>query len=54
MEVSGIAEASHVFHHNDFRKDEEPKENFNSVPLLEAAPETERGFVKVKKVLDKG
>ncbi|OGZ30247.1 MAG: hypothetical protein A3J00_01120 [Candidatus Niyogibacteria bacterium RIFCSPLOWO2_02_FULL_45_13] len=54
VEVSGIAEASHVFHHNDFRKDEEPKENFNSVPLLEAAPETERGFVKVKKVLDKG
>ena len=54
VDVSGVAEAGHVFHHNDFKKDEPPKENFNPAPLFEAVPETERGFVKVKKVLDKG
>ena len=51
VEVSGIAEASNVFHHNDFRKDEPPKESFDPAPLLEAVPETERGFVKVRKIL---
>lgn len=51
--VDGIEETSHVFHVNEFRKDEAPKEIFPSAPLVEAAPEKERGFIKVKKILDK-
>lgn len=53
VDVSGVQEASHVFHTNEFRKDAPPKESFDSAPLVEAAPEKERGFVKVKKILDK-
>ncbi len=53
VDVDGVKEESHVFHINNFRKDEPPKENFNPAPLIEAAPETERGFIKVKKILDK-
>ena len=52
--VDGVAEESHISRVNDFRVDEKPKESFDPAPLLEAAPETERGFVKVKKILDKG
>ncbi len=53
VNVSGVAETSHVFHVNDFREDIRPKEIFDSSTLLEAVPETERGFVKVKKILDR-
>ena len=53
VNVEGVQETSHVFHHNDFRKDEPPKEIFNSAPLIDAAPEKERGFIRVKKILNK-
>lgn len=53
VNVSGVQEVAHVFHTNDFRKDEPPKKVFDPDPLVDAAPEKERGFVKVKKILDK-
>ncbi|MBI5787125.1 MAG: Asp-tRNA(Asn)/Glu-tRNA(Gln) amidotransferase subunit GatC [Candidatus Niyogibacteria bacterium] len=51
--VDGVGRAEHVFALNDFRKDEPSKEAVAPMSLIESAPETERGFVKVKKVLDK-
>jgi len=53
IKVSGLVEEGHISRVNDFRVDEKPKESFDPAPLVEAVPETERGFVKVKKVLDK-
>ncbi|MEK7566803.1 MAG: Asp-tRNA(Asn)/Glu-tRNA(Gln) amidotransferase subunit GatC [Patescibacteria group bacterium] len=53
VNISGIEDASHVFHVNDFREDLPPKEIFDFAPLLDLAPEKERGFIKVKKILDK-
>lgn len=53
VNIDGVKETDNVFHINEFRKDEPLKEIVDSAPLIEAAPEKERGFVKVKKILDK-
>lgn len=53
VDVGGVEKSGNVFHFNDFRKDGPPKENFDPKPLIDAAASTERGFIKVKKILDK-
>jgi aspartyl-tRNA(Asn)/glutamyl-tRNA(Gln) amidotransferase subunit C len=53
VNISGLDRSELFSRFNDFRQDAAPKEIFDSKPLLQAAPETEKGFIKVKKVLDK-
>lgn len=50
--VSGVEMASHAFNFNDFRPDVPPEETHDPKPLIEAVPETETGFVKVKKIFN--
>ncbi|MEK7599210.1 MAG: Asp-tRNA(Asn)/Glu-tRNA(Gln) amidotransferase subunit GatC [Patescibacteria group bacterium] len=50
VDVSGLSQSELFSHFNDFRQDIRPKEIFDPKPLFSAAPETQKGFIKVKSV----
>lgn len=52
INIEGIQETSHVFHSNSFRQDEPMTKYSDAANLIDAAPETERGFIKVKKIFN--
>ena len=53
LDLSGIEKEGLAANFNVFREDVSPKELFDSESLIDEAPEKEKGFIKVKKILDK-